>query len=123
MSEASAEISPPPRMAGFVFMGITHAGDDQCSMCGTLVIEAEFRDPNWTPPWYVDPEEANGGGVYRVLLHADGAPGHGENNDFISKKNRCANCRGFNVSYEETGYGTIARCGDCGHAPYYDRGD
>lgn len=92
-----------------------------CTYCDKPILEGWFY-------WEADGSTLDElTGPFPSWRHADGTEGHGErfhDNDhgFISPKNRCPQCEGFDLSYRDTGYGTVITC-PCGYDKYHDRGD
>lgn len=86
-----------------------------CTACGQPLAEGMFRwERNQPNPIF--PEDD---GRYPALRHADGSPDHDAS---MFAKPRCPDCRGEELSYADSGYGTTASC-PCGWSKYTDRGD
>lgn len=102
---------------GESFLAVRDLDPGNCTACGQPLIEGWFCWDNWLQ----DPADPfPNTGRFPALRHADGSPNHGRFDP--DTKNRCPECRGEQLSYEDTGYGTIARC-PCGWNKYTDRGD
>ncbi|GHB52876.1 hypothetical protein GCM10010331_45650 [Streptomyces xanthochromogenes] len=106
---------------GESFVQVLEEDEGNCAVCSGPVVRAKFRWDNWSP----DPEALfgdGGDGSFQRSGHADGSPPHGELHTVFAKP-RCPECRSEDLSYDESGYGTTARCADCGWYKYSDRGD
>lgn len=103
---------------GEQFVKIRDDDPGNCTVCGEPLIEAWFRWVNHVQ----DPEAPFGwDGTFAAMRHADGSPNHGEHNSPMTR-NRCPECKGEALTYQDTGYGWIARC-PCGWNKYTDSGD
>lgn len=99
---------------GEEFIAMRDPDPGNCTRCGAPLAEGIFRWADATP----DPLFGNNG-QFSSLRHADGSPNHDAP---MFTKPRCPECRGEELSYRDTGYGTVASC-PCGWSKYTDRGD
>lgn len=105
---------------GESFLAIRDPDPGNCTACGQPLIEGWFRWDGWTP----DPGAGalfSDDGRFTSLRHADGSPNHASRFG-LDAKNRCPECKGDQLGYRDTGYGTVASC-PCGWSKYTDRGD
>jgi predicted RNA-binding Zn-ribbon protein involved in translation (DUF1610 family) len=97
-----------------------------CPDCGKQLTRAMFRWTNRTPdPDPFENELFSGDGRFPSLRHADGSPDHDGPFGPSSKPAHpaCPDCLRTGLTYDDTGYGTTARCPHCGWHKYTDRGD
>lgn len=99
------------------FLGVRDDDPGNCTVCSQPLIEGWFRWADHQNDEY-DPFPTDG--RFPSLRHIDGSPNHGVHG--LSTKSRCPVCRGEGLSYQDTGYGWIARC-SCGWHTYTDSGD
>jgi hypothetical protein len=111
-------VTTPWIRPGEEFLKIRDDDPGNCTVCGKPLIEAWFR---WTSRRNQPDDPYPTDGRFPSLRHADGSPNHDLVGGLMAK-NRCPECKGEQLDYQDTGYGWTARC-PCGWHKYTDSGD